>query len=123
MREPPGFDPIGELVEMLPDPLARHRRFGAGGEMNDARARRQLDDAGNRGILRACEDVDADTHPRELAGHLADVNVHPARFLGAERGQRARVHAQHRDPETHPAVLLDTRTVYTGSGFGPNSYL
>src|SRR5881628_1993514 len=58
-------------------------------------------DAGDRRVLRAREDVDRHAHAPELAGDLADVHVHAAGLLAAQRGKGARVDAQHRDVEVH----------------------
>src|SRR4029450_1588585 len=72
----------------------------------------------DRRILRAREDVDAHAHASELARHLADVDVHPARLLATEGGERTGVNAQHRDVQVHWIL-----TAQTASGTGSNSYL
>jgi hypothetical protein len=99
--DPPGVDSVDELVEVLVHAHARHRRLVAGRQVDDPGALSERHHAPNRRILRAREHVDRDAHAAELAGHLADVHVHSARFLAAQRGQRARVHAQHRDVQVH----------------------
>ena len=123
-RDPPRFDAVDELVEVIVDPLARDRRLRSRRQVHDARALAERHHAANRRILRAREHVDREPHPPELARELADVDVHAARFLAAERGERARVHAQHRDAQAHALACLGaTRTAKTSSGDGPNSYL
>src|SRR5262249_3897214 len=48
-------------------------------------------------ILAAGEHVDLDAAPSQFAAQIAHVDVHAAGFLAAKHGQRAGVHAQHRD--------------------------
>ena len=55
----------------------------------------------------------------ELAGCLANVHVHPARFLAAERGEGARVDAEHGDAKAHGVI----RTRKRSWGVGPKAYL
>jgi hypothetical protein len=52
-------------------------------------------DVGNRGILRTSEDINPVTTPRQLAGELTYVYVHPARLLAAQSFQWAGVHTKH----------------------------
>src|SRR5881397_3123061 len=101
---------------------SRYAWISARGEMDDARARAEGDDARDRRVLRAREHVHLDAHPTELAGELADVDVHPARLLAPERGERTRVDREHRDPErgAPPHVIF---TAQTSLATGSNSYL
>ena len=100
-RDPPRVDPVDELVQVAVNPHAGHRRLVAGRQVDDTGALAERHHARNRRVLRAREDVDRYAHAAELARDLPDVHVHTARFLAAQRGQRARVHAQHRDVQVH----------------------
>ena len=113
------LDALDELVQVPVLHLARHGRLGARGQMDDAGAFAKLGDAGDRGILRTREDVHGDSHASELAGCLANVHVHPARFLAAERGEGARVDAEHGDAKAHGVI----RTRKRSWGVGPKAYL
>ena len=100
-REAPRLEPVDELVEVGVDLGARQRRLGPRREVDHLHAWAHADDARDRAVLRPREDVHLDAHPPELARELAHVDVHPARLLRAERGERARVEAEHRDAEVH----------------------
>ena len=58
-------------------------------------------DARDGGVLRAGVDVHRDAAPRQLARQVAHVDVHAARFLAAQRGQRAGMDADHRNTFYH----------------------
>src|SRR5437660_234236 len=117
-RDAPPFHALDELVEVIVEALAGHRRLRARRQVNDTHPVGELDDARDGRVLRAREDVHLGAHATELTGDLADVHVHPARLLAAQGGERAGVNAHHRDPQAH-AIL----TVKTSAGEGPNSYL
>ena len=61
--------------------------------------------------------VDVRAHAAQLARRLADVDVHAARFLGAERGEGAGVDAEHGDAEAHVRTRMRKRSC----GFGPKA--
>ena len=123
-RDPPCLDAIDELVEVIVDALARHRRLRSRRQVHHPRALAQRNDAADRRILRAREDVDREAHAPELTAELAHVHVHAARLLAAEDGERTRVHAQHGDAQAHALPFAgSTRTPKTSSAVGPNSYL
>ena len=107
---------LDERVEVL----------GERGPRKGGRARRDVDDASphprgddlrDRGVLAAGEDVHLEADPAQLPGQLADVDVHPARLLAAERGQRAGVQREQRDA-AHATV-----TRKTSVGTAPKPYL
>ena len=100
-RDAPRLDSVDELVKVIVDAHPGHRGFVARRQVDHASALAEGHHAGDRRVLRAREDVDRHPHAAELARNLPDVHVHPARFLAAQRGQRARVHAQHRDVQVH----------------------
>ena len=100
-REAPRLEPVDELVEVGVDLGARQRRLGPRREVDHLHAWAHADDTRDGAVLRPREDVHLDAHPPELARELAHVDVHPARLLRAERGERARVEAEHRDAEVH----------------------
>ena len=108
-----------EVAQVGVHVLARHRGLGPCSEMDDARPVPHLHDARDGGVLRAGEHVDVRAHAAQLAGRLADVDVHPARLLAAGRGEGARVHGQDRDPQLHGRI----RILRSGSGVGPKSRL
>ena len=108
-----------ELGQVLVHHLARHRPLRPGREMDHPRVVAEGHDAADARILRAGEHVHLDAHPTQLARGLAHVHVHPARLLGAQRGQRAGVDGQHRDAQVHG----DTRTLRRSVGTGPKAYL
>ena len=58
---------------------------------------RERHDGGNAGRLAAREHVHRNPEPPQVAGDLADVDVHAARLLPPERGERARVHGDDGD--------------------------
>ena len=121
--DPPRVRAAHEVVEVVDDALARHRGLGAGRQVDHPHARGERDHPRDRGVLGAREHVHQDAHAAELARELADVDVHPARLLAAERGQRAGVHAEHRDAEIHGDSGGAMRTRHTSSATGSNSYL
>jgi hypothetical protein len=111
---PPRLHAGDELAEMPVHALARQRRLRARRQVDHARVLGQRHHARDGGVLRAREDVGGHAHPRQLARQLADVHVHPARLLAAERGERARVHAEQRDAEAHAGGACDGGIVGAG---------
>ena len=107
--EAPRLDAVHEFLEVGVDALARHRRLRPRRQVDHARAVGQTHHARDGGVLRAREHVHGRAHARQLARELAHVDVHAARLLAAERGERARVHAEHRDPEAHAGGPITTR--------------
>src|SRR5690606_37481791 len=87
---------------------------GAGDDVPDEDARRELDDRGHRPAGGAGEDVDLDAPGGEALGHLDDVDVHPARVAGTWLIKRGSMNTDRRNPvdttrhRTSPPVVQPT---------------
>ena len=119
-----GVHAVGEGREVLDLGRSGDRTRRARLEVDDPGALAQADDLRDRGVLAAGEHVHLEARPPELPGELAHVDVHAPRFLAAERGQRARVDGQKREPrqvrDDHDRSRVIRRT---SVGSAPNPYL
>ena len=92
-----------ELVQVVVDQVLVVGLLGPGGQVDDARLVAQaIADARDGGVLRAGEYIDGQPPPAQLTCQLAHIDVHPARLLAAKGGERAGMHAEHRNaPDSH----------------------
>lgn len=91
-------DAVHELRDVVGQFPLRQRDLGAGRHMDDAVAVAEVvQNVRDVLILRAREHVHVDAHWAEIARQVADVDVHPAGVLAAERCQRTGVIGKHGD--------------------------
>ncbi len=91
-------DAVHELRDVICQLAFRHRNLRPCGNMDDAVAEAEVvQNVRDVLILRAREHVHVDAHLAETARQVADVNVHPAGVLAAERCQRTGVIGKHGD--------------------------
>ena len=100
------FHAVDERVEIGHDLGRGHRSLRTRLDVHDARARAERDDLGNARGLAPREHVDLEPEPTQVARDLADVHVHPAGLLAAERGEGTRVDGDEADPPGRRAHRL-----------------
>ena len=124
------FDAPAERLEVVGHRGPRHRAGGAGGHVDHSRAGPEPHHLRDPGILAPREHVDVEAEAPERARHLAHVDVHPARLLASERGERARVHGEHGESRAARRTAGEGRrhgrssvTRRTSVGTAPKPYL
>src|SRR5262249_15189418 len=92
-----GHNAVGERVEIGHDVGRRHGPLRSGVDVHHPRAPTQRDDLRNPRRLLAREDIHREPETTEMSRDLAHVDVHPARLLASQRGQRTGVNGDDAD--------------------------